>query len=177
MGRAALELIGQGGFGHSFDPLVENVPNAYADAIKDFVYVLGRLCHLRLNSPSHSPTSSRLILFRLMGSFLNPIVDLCQRRPAVGTFVKRHFHLVPHSGLQHMKSILDILDDTSRRIYAEKMAALDSNDEDLKIKVTEGRDLMSVMREYCSRGMSPALTCRVDGSSREYECGCCGQAA
>ena len=40
MGRTALELIGQGGFGHSFDALVENTPNAYADAVKDFVYAL-----------------------------------------------------------------------------------------------------------------------------------------
>ena len=34
MGRAALELMGQGAFGHSFDLLVENVQNPYADAIK-----------------------------------------------------------------------------------------------------------------------------------------------
>lgn len=36
MGRAALELIGQGGFGHSFDPLVKHEHNAYAEALKQF---------------------------------------------------------------------------------------------------------------------------------------------
>lgn len=39
MGRAALELIGQGALGRSFDPLVENVPNDFADSIKRFPYV------------------------------------------------------------------------------------------------------------------------------------------
>lgn len=37
MGRTALELIGQGGLGYSFDSLVKNTENAFANAIKDFV--------------------------------------------------------------------------------------------------------------------------------------------
>lgn len=32
--RAALELIGQGGLGYSFDPLIEDAKNEYGDAIK-----------------------------------------------------------------------------------------------------------------------------------------------
>ncbi|KAI0631050.1 cytochrome P450 [Trametes polyzona] len=39
MGRAALELIGQSGLGHSFDPLTEDVADAYSDAAKNFVPV------------------------------------------------------------------------------------------------------------------------------------------
>lgn len=39
MGRTALELIGKGGFGHSFDPLVRSEPDPYAEAVKQFVYV------------------------------------------------------------------------------------------------------------------------------------------
>lgn len=34
MGRAALELVGQGGLGYSFDPLVEDAHNDYGDALK-----------------------------------------------------------------------------------------------------------------------------------------------
>lgn len=34
MGRTALELIGQGGLGYSFDPLVEESKDTYADALK-----------------------------------------------------------------------------------------------------------------------------------------------
>ena len=39
MGRLALELIGQGGLGYSFEPLVSNTHNPYGDALKDYVYV------------------------------------------------------------------------------------------------------------------------------------------
>ena len=37
MGRAALELIGQGGLGYSFDPLVEDVSDEYGDAMKAYL--------------------------------------------------------------------------------------------------------------------------------------------
>lgn len=37
MGRAALELIGQGGMGYSFDNLVEDTRNEYAEAVKHVV--------------------------------------------------------------------------------------------------------------------------------------------
>ncbi|TCD69775.1 cytochrome P450-dit2 [Steccherinum ochraceum] len=36
MGRTALELVGQGGLGYSFDPLTESVPNDFGDAMKAF---------------------------------------------------------------------------------------------------------------------------------------------
>ena len=34
MGRAALELVGQGGLGHSFDPLESEMEDPYGKAIK-----------------------------------------------------------------------------------------------------------------------------------------------
>ena len=37
MGRTALELVGQGMMGYSFDPLVEEVHNDFAEAVKSFV--------------------------------------------------------------------------------------------------------------------------------------------
>lgn len=40
MSRAALELIGQGGLGYSFDPLTSDaVPHPYVRAIKGLGYV------------------------------------------------------------------------------------------------------------------------------------------
>ena len=36
MARAALEAIGQGGLGYSFDPLISDSKDTYADAIKSF---------------------------------------------------------------------------------------------------------------------------------------------
>ncbi len=37
MGRTALELIGQGGLGYSFDPLIADSYDEYAEAVKAFV--------------------------------------------------------------------------------------------------------------------------------------------
>ena len=37
MGRAALELVGQGGLGYSFDPLIEDAHNEYGDALKQIL--------------------------------------------------------------------------------------------------------------------------------------------
>lgn len=54
MHRTALELVGQGGLGYSFDPLNEDVPyNDYAKAMKDLSYVLSLIC---LFPPGLCPT-------------------------------------------------------------------------------------------------------------------------
>ena len=37
--RAALELVGQGALGYSFDPLVEDVADPFAEAVKSFLWV------------------------------------------------------------------------------------------------------------------------------------------
>ena len=39
MARTTLEMLGQAGLGYSFDPLVADAPDAYASAVKNFVYV------------------------------------------------------------------------------------------------------------------------------------------
>lgn len=60
MSRAALELIGQGAFGHSFDLLVQNVQNDYADAVKDFTFVYILTPNLRIltvHPAQHCPVS------------------------------------------------------------------------------------------------------------------------
>ena len=37
MGRTALELIGQAGLGYSFDPLIADAPDEFAEAAKAFM--------------------------------------------------------------------------------------------------------------------------------------------
>ena len=37
MGRTALELIGQGALGHSFDSLIEDSNDEYTEAVKAFM--------------------------------------------------------------------------------------------------------------------------------------------
>lgn len=40
MGRTALEIIGQVGLGHSFDPLTADSDNKYGDALKSLTSVI-----------------------------------------------------------------------------------------------------------------------------------------
>ena len=45
MGRAALEIIGQAGMGHSFDPLTpDSSSDAYTKAAKTYLYVCSGVC-------------------------------------------------------------------------------------------------------------------------------------
>ena len=48
MGRAALELIGQGGLGYSFDPLTEDMQDSYGHALKTLQCAFCILCHFDL---------------------------------------------------------------------------------------------------------------------------------
>ena len=43
MGRTTLEALGQAGLGYSFDPLIEDRPDEFANAVKDFLYALPSL--------------------------------------------------------------------------------------------------------------------------------------
>lgn len=40
MSRLALELVGQGGLGYSFNALDENAKNEYAEAVREFSYAI-----------------------------------------------------------------------------------------------------------------------------------------
>ena len=56
MHRCALELVGQGGLGYSFDPRMEGQQNEYASALKQFLYVPSfRSSFLRLSSSRRNP--------------------------------------------------------------------------------------------------------------------------
>ena len=46
--RTALELIGQGGLGYSFDPLTKDVHNEFGDALKRHLCVILIFCVLLL---------------------------------------------------------------------------------------------------------------------------------
>ena len=46
MGRTALEIIGQGGLGHSFDHLTEDTWDGYTEAVKAFACVPRSTCNV-----------------------------------------------------------------------------------------------------------------------------------
>ncbi|OBZ77377.1 hypothetical protein A0H81_02561, partial [Grifola frondosa] len=120
MGRTALELIGQAGLGYSFDPLVEDVPDAYGDAIKQFIPVLFGLGIWRRIMP----------VLPMIGSaaFRRKIVDM-----------------IPSKRVQKLKTIVDTLDRRSKDIYQQKKVALEKGNKALLQQVGEGKDLMSIL--------------------------------
>ena len=52
-GRTTLEILGQAGLGHSFDPLTEDCADEFAHAVKDLLSVV---VHLITHPPSDFPS-------------------------------------------------------------------------------------------------------------------------
>ncbi|OCH86572.1 cytochrome P450 [Obba rivulosa] len=119
-GRAALELVGQGGLGYSFDPLTEDVSNALGDAIKAFM-----------------PTFVPLQTYRRL---LPYVADLGP--PKFRRFV---LDMIPDPTLQKLKKISDTVAEQSKAIFYEKKAALERKDDIAMHQIGEGKDIMSVL--------------------------------
>ncbi|KAI0657159.1 cytochrome P450 [Cubamyces menziesii] len=121
MGRTALELIGQGGLGHSFDPLTEDKADEFADSVKAYFPVSAQI---------------HVVIQQLL-----PL--LVQIGPA--SFRRKVAEMVPYGHSQRMIEISDAMHARSVRIINEKRAALAGGDEALKQQVGEGKDIMSVL--------------------------------
>nr|F1SY85.1 RecName: Full=Cytochrome P450 monooxygenase 91; Flags: Precursor [Postia placenta Mad-698-R]BAK09429.1 cytochrome P450 [Postia placenta] len=118
MARTALELVGQAGLGYSFDPLVQDKADAYAEAIKALV-----------------PTAFGLRLYR-------PLLPIALKigTPAIR---RRILKLIPSTRLQRMREISDAIDAHSKRIFEEKKQALARGDEAVLKQVGAGKDILS----------------------------------
>ncbi|KAK7676942.1 hypothetical protein QCA50_020060 [Cerrena zonata] len=119
--RTALELVGQGGLGYSFDSLKEDVPyTAYARAMKDLIASLFHLTPYRLWTP----------YFKKLGPkwFRRWLLDR-----------------VPIQGIQRLKEMTDVVYENTRRVFFEKKAALEAGDAAVKEQVANGKDIMSIL--------------------------------
>ncbi|KAI0641561.1 cytochrome P450 [Trametes meyenii] len=121
MGRTALELIGQAGLGHSFDPLKEDVPpDVYAEAIKAYV-----------------PALYDLSVFRWTLPYIVRVGTPAFRRRLVGW--------IPFQRLHKLQRVVDTMHRRATEIYLGKKARLEKGDQALLHQVGEGRDLMSIL--------------------------------
>ncbi|CCM01003.1 uncharacterized protein FIBRA_03051 [Fibroporia radiculosa] len=120
MGRTALELIGQGGLGYSFDPLVEDAHNEYGHALKNLI-----------------PNLVQVPILRLMVPYLMRVGPAAFRR-----FV---LNFVPDGDVQRFKSIVDTMESQSRAIFEKKKAALLQGEEAVLQQVGEGKDIISIL--------------------------------
>ncbi|KAI0628826.1 cytochrome P450 [Trametes polyzona] len=121
MGRTALELIGQGGLGHSFDPLTKDVADEFADSVKAYFPVQEKL-----------PLMVRQLL-----------PTLVHMGPA--SLRRKVVEMLPEGPMQEMRRISDALTARSHEIVDSKKKALLQGDEALKHQVGEGKDIMSVL--------------------------------
>ncbi|PIL33307.1 cytochrome P450 [Ganoderma sinense ZZ0214-1] len=120
MGRTALEIIGQSGLGHSFDPLVADTKDEYTEAIKSFI-----------------PTAVEIEFMRLVLPFVDYLGPAWFRRWLVT--------LMPQKSVQRMKHIVDMMYEWSKEIFEAKKALIESGDNAMLHQVGEGRDVMSIL--------------------------------
>ncbi|KAI8972816.1 cytochrome P450 [Trametes punicea] len=119
-GRTALELMGQGGLGYSFDPLVEDSKDEFGAVLKDLMPALSVMRGLQQYLP-----------------LFEAIVPPGWRRPIA--------ELLPWPALHRIIKIKDTIHRRSTEIYQQKKSALLSGDEALKQQVGEGKDLISIL--------------------------------
>ncbi|EIM84997.1 cytochrome P450 [Stereum hirsutum FP-91666 SS1] len=118
--RVALELIGQGGLGHSFNSLDEHSESRYSTALKTLV-----------------PTLTKLNLWRQVFPW---VADL--GTPALRRWIGTN---LPWPDLNRVVYLTDIMEETSKTIFYSKKAALERGDDAVALQVGEGRDIMSVL--------------------------------
>ncbi|KAH9934038.1 cytochrome P450 [Epithele typhae] len=121
MGRAALELIGQGALGHSFDPLVVDSKNAFTDTVKSFF-------------PSMADIRYAFALLTMAGGARGP---RWLRRLIVRAW--------PDPAVQRMRRHTEVMSEFGSRLIAEKRAAIERGDDALLHQIGEGKDVMSIL--------------------------------
>ncbi|KAL4249729.1 Cytochrome P450 superfamily protein [Abortiporus biennis] len=120
VGRAALEFIGQGGLGYSFDPLVEDKPNPFGDAMKQFI-----------------PTIFQFPTLRFLMRYTRYLGSASFRRLLV--------ELTPDPMVQKLKGIVDVMHLHAVEIFTAKNEALKSGDAGVVEDIADGKDIMSVL--------------------------------
>ncbi|KAI0697071.1 cytochrome P450 [Cerioporus squamosus] len=119
-GRTALELLGQGALGYSFDPLVEDVTDPFAEAVKSFF----------------GATNALGVARAILGPFVL-IGPAWLRRTIV--------EVIPNAKVQRMKKIVDTMYQRSTDIVNEKKEAMKKGDDAILRQVSEGKDIMSIL--------------------------------
>ncbi|KAG2344709.1 cytochrome P450 [Suillus weaverae] len=120
LNRTALELVGQSGLGCSFDCLKEGHANPYSTAVKNLL-----------------PTIFKVSVAR---KFLPFLISVCS--PSFRRFVVNFFLW---KALKEICGIVDVMDETSMKVFEEKKRALSNGDDAVLHQVGEGKDIISIL--------------------------------
>jgi cytochrome P450 len=112
--------MGQSGLGYSFDCLKEGYANPYSVSVKNL-----------------APTILKVSVARKFLPFLINIGPPYFRR-----FIVK---ILPWKALKEICSIVDIMDETSMKVFEEKKRALSKGDNTVLHQVGEGKDIMSIL--------------------------------
>lgn len=142
LSRGALEYICQAAVGHSFDALNVDKENEYLEAIRKLA--LERLFIAVTTADPlllHSPSSLRLIMIRPLIPFIVRNFSLYWRNKIMDW--------VPLEALRDLRGVVQVMDTTSKKIFAEKKAIMEGRTEpdgaeSLRSRV-KGKDIMSIM--------------------------------
>ncbi|VDC03304.1 unnamed protein product [Peniophora sp. CBMAI 1063] len=121
LGRTALELVAQGGFGHSFNAL-DGKPHALSSALRRFF-----------------PTSAKLLKFR-------PLLPILMRT-FPPWFLRRAGELLPVRPLHEMMNISDTLHQFATGIWTEKKQMHADGKIFSSAEKGQGRDVLSLLLE------------------------------
>ncbi|EPS99477.1 hypothetical protein FOMPIDRAFT_82654 [Fomitopsis schrenkii] len=121
MGRTALELIGQGGLGYSFDPLVEESKDTYADALKAMLPNLDDTARYHFMIPAIQRVVPKWIL--------RAIVDIFPAHTSVG----------------RTRDTVDTMFERAESIYADKKRAFEAGDAAVEKQTGQGKDITSIL--------------------------------
>ncbi|KAH9914354.1 cytochrome P450 [Fomitopsis serialis] len=120
LARVALELIGQGALGYSFDPLVTDRADPYGEALK-----------------SLGPELDSLMILRKVAYLSEPLPRWFRR-----AFLKL---FPPGTRVHSIVQTLDTLDRSAKDIYAAKKRASKQGDAEMMKQVGQGKDLISIL--------------------------------
>ncbi|KAI0076682.1 cytochrome P450 [Panus rudis PR-1116 ss-1] len=118
--RTALELVGQGGLGHSFDDLEKDELNPFVEQLKVFI--------------------NTALPFIFLGPLLPYLAQI--GTPGFRRFVVNH---LPFVRVRNAAKIAISLWDTTKGILETKRAAFKAGDQSVTEQVEEGKDIFSVL--------------------------------
>ncbi|EMD31882.1 hypothetical protein CERSUDRAFT_88470 [Gelatoporia subvermispora B] len=120
MGRAALELIGQGGLGYSFDPLAKDASDPLGEAIKSLLPNVSKL-----------PTLRRIVPY------------VCDwGTPRLRRMIVERF---PNERVQAVVKAVDQIDAKCWEIFRLRKKSLEAGEKSTMHEIAEGKDILSVL--------------------------------